>query len=124
MGKRYQTQFTINQSPEVVQTVVNDFFFREGFVYVNYKGEMVWKKGDGFLTAPQFMKVDYQNGTVFVQAWLKYTLLPGVFFGEMGLDGFFGVIPKQALKARVNTLMGVLSQQAPQTDYAVQQPAM
>lgn len=118
---RYTTQLSINQPEDFVTLIVNDFFNKEGFKYVNYKNEMVWKKGSGILTAPQYIKIVYQNGTVFLDAWLRFAILPGVFVGEMGLDGFVGVIPKQALKSKIDALMALLAQNG--AAYA-QQPAI
>lgn len=121
MGKRYSTYLTINQPDEFVRIIVNDFFEKEGFTLKNYKGEMVWKKGTGMLAAPQFIKVDYQNGTVYLEAWMKYAIIPGVYCGEMGLTGAVACIPKSILKGRVDDLMNLLAQQV---SAPVQQPQM
>lgn len=121
MGNRYSTYLTINQPQEFVQMIATDFFEKEGFVYTEYKGENVWKKGNGFLTLPQFIKLDYRDGTVYVDAWLKYAALPGVYCGEMGITGFYAALPKSMLKNNISALMNLLSQHvsAPTT---VQQP--
>ncbi len=121
MGKRFSTYLPINQPNEFVSIIVNDFFAKEGFVYTNYKGEMVWKRGNGVLAAPQFVKLDYQNGTVYLQAWVKYALLPGVYVCEMDLDGGFCFPIKNMLKNRVDALMSLLAQQV---NTPVPQPQM
>ena len=89
-----------------------DYMKNEGFSYTTVKGEPVWKKGVGALTAPQFMKVECQNGHVHMEAWLKYALLPGVYVGEMALKGFFGIAVKKPLKKRMELLTQILTQQA------------
>ena len=109
---RFQTNFQVSRPDEQVRQIVMDYLGREGFTYTTTKGEPVWKKGSGFLAAPQFMKVECQNGAVHLEAWLKYALLPGVYVGEMGLKGFFGVAIKKMLKSLVDTLISVLTQQA------------
>lgn len=47
-----------------------------------------------------------------MEAWLKYVLLPGVYFGEMGVTGFYAIAVKKPLKKRVDTLAAILTQQA------------
>lgn len=110
MGKRFVTDFAIPHPEDFFQYVTQDYFAKEGFTYIQYKGENVWKKGTGFLTAPQFIKVTYQNGWVHLEAWMKYAILPGVYCGEMGLTGAWGFAIKDVLRGRVNTLMSLLSQ--------------
>lgn len=123
MGKRHIENLTINQPYEFVNLIVNDFFNKEGFVYTNYKGEMVWKKGNGLLTVPQFIRLDYQNGVVTLQAWIKHAILPGVYCGEMDLDGFVAAAIKGMLRNRVNDLMHLLAQPVQQAQPAyTQQP--
>lgn len=108
MGKRFVADFQTNQTDEAIQYIVTDFLTREGFVYTDYKGELVWKKGTGMLTAPQFIKVWSQNGYVHLEAWLKQAILPGVYCGEMGLTGFYGFAIKKVLKDRVDMLTSFL----------------
>lgn len=107
---RFVTEFTINQPKEFVDFILKDFCAKEGFEYTRFKGENVWKKGIGMMTAPQFIKVDCQNGKVHLEAWMKYAILPGVYCGEMGLTGFWGFAVKQMLKSRVDALIALLQQ--------------
>lgn len=107
---RFATEFTINQPKEFVDFIVRDFCAKEGFEYTQFKGENVWKKGIGMMTAPQFIKVEYQNGKVHLEAWMKYAILPGVYCGEMGVTGFWGFAVKQMLKSRVDALIALLRQ--------------
>lgn len=96
--------YTIGKPDDFIQFVSNDFFAKEGFRLVNYKGEQVWKKGTGFLTAPSFIKFSYGNGVIHIEAWIKN-------WGEQPLDdGFIAAIPKSAHKTRVNTLISLLNQ--------------
>lgn len=70
-------------------------------------------KKEAASTAPQFMSVVCHDGMVTVQAWIKQALLPGVYVGEMGLTGFYGVAIKEMLKgrvARVETAIGTENQ--------------
>ena len=114
MGKRFVTDFVVNQPAGYVETVSQNFLTSQGFSLVQYKGEYVWRKGTGIMTAPQFIKFGYLNGAVHIEAWLR-----GTFGGEMGLTGFFGAIPKSMLKGVVDNLIRWVSQPPQQ----VHQPA-
>ncbi len=111
---RFVTEFQSARSDADISYVVNDFLTKEGFTYTDFQGEMLWKKGKGIMTAPQFIKVECQNSVVHMEAWIKYPLLPGVYVGEMGLTGFFAFAVKDVLKSRVQALTGYLQPVAPQ----------
>ena len=49
---RFITDFPVNATDETIHYIVNDYLTREGFVYTNYNGEDVWKKGKGLMAAP------------------------------------------------------------------------
>lgn len=106
---RYVKELPVSKSPEQVQDIVTKFFDQEGFKQVTDKGEQVWKKGMGILTGPQYVSVKVLPGTVKVEAWIKFALLPGVYIGETGLDGFVGAIPKSLLRGKVSRLEQLLS---------------
>ena len=109
---RYMVDLQVNRPDDQIRQIVTDYMAREGFTYTTYKGEELWKKGVGMMTAPQFMKVNFANGQVHMEAWLKYVLLPGVYFGEMGVTGLYAIAVKKPLKKRVDTLAAILTQQA------------
>ena len=94
---------------------INDFFCSymqgQGFELTNKDGEACWKKGMGLLTAPQFIKLYQQNGAYVLEGWLKFALLPIVYVGEMGTDGFIGAIPKAMLRDRLNNILASLKAQ-------------
>ncbi len=101
---RYISEIATTKDINTARFVAEDFFNKEGFTKTNYQGEEVWKKGVGLLTAPQFIKITYTEGKIYLQAWLKFALLPGVYLGEMGITGFFGFALKKMLASRVKTL--------------------
>ena len=108
MANRFMVDVPTNYSPDQVNDIIAQFMKAEGFNHSMYRGEPILKKGLGFLTAPQFIKLDVQPGFLHIEAFLKYAILPGVFVGEMGLDGFAGAIPKQMLKGRVDKLIAAV----------------
>lgn len=102
--KRTVFNYTLNKPESLVQYLANDYFIKEGFHLVDYKGEQVWKKGTGILTAPSYIKMIYKDGVLHLEAWIR-------FLGERAIDeGFVGIIPKRMHQKRVEELVGVLSQ--------------
>ncbi len=108
---RYVQYFTTPFTQQQVAEGFSHFMTSEGFTLTNVKGEQVWKKGMGLLTAPQYLKLSDLGGTYVLEAWIKFALLPGVYVGEMGINGAFGAIPKKLLKDRVNSVFQGLQAQ-------------
>lgn len=99
--------YTLNQPQSLIQYIANDYFAKEGFRLINYRGEQVWKKGTGMMTAPSYIKINYQNGVLHLEAWIRC-------LGERALDkGFLAIIPKKAHQKRVEELLGLLCQRQP-----------
>ena len=63
----------------------------------------MWQKG-GALVVPQFIKVTSQGGKAVVEGWLKFSILPGVYYGEMNLTGAMGFAIKDALRKTIVNL--------------------
>jgi len=110
---RYTTNIVLNKPDDFVNFIIKDFMNKEGFKYKVYNGENVWQYGNGWLASPQFIKTTYVNGTITIEAWLKFAWLPGVYSGEMDLTGFTGALIKNALKEKINSLINLLQQSLP-----------
>lgn len=108
---RFVADYTISKPDDMIKFIAEDFLKKEGFSQTVYKGENVWKKGIGAVTAPQFIKLQYGQGHVHLEAWIKS-------FGEHGLTGFYGAIPKSELNSRVQNLVRLLSQEVNPADGA------
>lgn len=117
---RYIVDIPTSLSPEQVRTVFASFAQIEGFEMVPYKGQNVYKKGMGVVSGPQYVTFTHMGGTVRIEAWIKFALLPGIYFGEMGVKGFLGLVPKKQLKDRVGHVIFSL-QQAEKNVSAAQQ---
>ncbi|MDR1564728.1 MAG: hypothetical protein LBS74_07205 [Oscillospiraceae bacterium] len=122
---RYIIDIPTNLTQEQAFQLVGTYLSSQGFNYTERKGERVWQNGEGWLVAPQFIRVDYQGGFIRLQAWIATALLPGVFVGEHGLTGFWGWGMKLALKNKVEGLIYQLAQagaavQAQQAQQAAQ----
>jgi hypothetical protein len=101
---RYVNQLQLPRQSEQLTNQINEFMTREGFKIIQYKGQQVWKKGMGIITAPQYLAISYGPGFVQIEAFIRYAILPGVYIGEMGIGGVFGSIPKSNLKNRVQRI--------------------
>ena len=101
---RFIAEMPTGKPDDMVRFIAEDYLSKEGFKQKLYKGEAVWKKGNGLLTAPQFIKISSLQGHVHLEAWIKQAILPGVYVGEMGLDGAYGFAIKKVLKDRVDAL--------------------
>ena len=115
---RYQNMMQTPNQADFYATAIGQYMVNEGFTLVDYKGFKVWKKGVGLLVAPQYFSIQYNGNNIFLEAFIRYALLPGVYIGEMGIDGVFGAIPKGLLKDRVRSVEGYIislwQQAAPQ----------
>lgn len=95
---RFVAEMPTGKPDDMVRFIAEDYLNKEGFKQKIYKGEQVWKKGTGMLTAPQFIKFSTYQGNVHLEAWIKQAILPGVYVGEMGLNGAYGFAIKKLLK--------------------------
>ena len=80
--------------------MIGGYLTQQGFRVVD-QNQNIWQKGMGLMLGPQFVRFEAHPGQLRLEAWIKFALLPGVYIGEMGIDGFFAFIPKRNLKARV-----------------------
>ena len=106
---RYIRDFRLQAPPEQSFAAIHQYMTANGFEYTNFEGENVFKKGTGWVTAPQIIKVSYGPDRVRLEGWIKYAVLPGVYAGELGWDGFVGCAGKGPMKkayAYIEQLLG------------------
>lgn len=114
---RYIKDFQTNANPQAVHSAVNQYLQSEGYEYINYDGENVFKKGQGVWANPTFFKFSYSGNMVRMETWMKYAFFPGVYVGELGVTGFVGSAVKGPWKRRISNLESILSNMAAQTTY-------
>lgn len=114
---RYIKDFQINVDPQIVHATINRFLQAEGYEYINYDGENVFKKGQGGWGNPTFFKLSYFGNIVRLETWMKYAFFPGVYVGEMGITGFVGSAVKGPWKKRITNIEGILSNMRANTTY-------
>ena len=90
--------------------MINDFLTKQGFRYCEFKGEMIYKGGDGFFEIPKCFSFRYTNGMIRIEAWTRMLWLPGVYGQENDLTGFMAAVPKNAYKKDIEQLIALLHQ--------------
>lgn len=110
---RYIKDFYIAAPPQAIYNHLYQYLIKEGYEYIQFEGETVFKKGHGLMTGPTIFKFTFFNNVVRMETWMKYAVLPGVYISEMGLSGFVGAAAKGPWKARVKYIEGYLSMCAP-----------
>ncbi len=76
-----------------------------GYKEINYNGENVWKRGNGFWTAIKYIKIEFSDAaTMLVSGWICPML-----GGELDLDGFFGALPKKQVLKVIKQIQTVVS---------------
>ena len=104
--------FPMAYMPDALFNDIYAYLMSEGYEYIQYNNENVFKKGKGLTMGPTFIKVSFQNNAVYLEAWLKFAVLPGVYAGESGLDGLMGVAVKGPLKTRFARIESMIQQYA------------
>ena len=101
-------QFTGPQEP--LFAAVHSYLMSEGYDYITYHGEIVFKKGFGIASGPTFIKISFGQDLVRLEGWLKFAALPGVYAGESDLTGLMGFAVKGPLKKRYAWIESMIMQ--------------
>lgn len=107
---RYVNEFSVVNDMNGLYAAIEQYLRSEGYEYVRFENEDVFKKGKGVVSGPTFIKI-FQNGNnIRIEAWLKFAVLPGVYAGEMDLNGAMGFAMKDVLKKRVQHVESIIMQ--------------
>lgn len=128
---RFIRQVQTALPPQQAVAVINNFYAANGFSQYNYNNELWFKKGGVFL-GPRVMRALVYGNTIIIEGFVRYAILPGVYVGEIGDDGFVGAIPQSKLKKNIADLtaqlgsanIGGYAQQNVQYRQAVEIPHM
>lgn len=104
-----RSSFTIkhNNDFKTTESIIANILVSSGFKEKDYNGERVWKKGTGLMTAMQYIKIEYSENTVDIQAWVQAGM-GNVGGKEMDLKGFVAAVPKRALMKVVQNIQNAL----------------
>lgn len=89
--------------------MMNDWLQKNSFKTSTWKGEAVYRRGDGFFEGFRYIKYSYVNGMIHLEAWMK-----GPFGGEQDLTGAWGWAVKSGFKNSITQLITLLQQSIPQ----------
>ena len=107
---KYVKVFQFNADANILFNQINNYLVSEGYEYIQYDGESVFKKGKGMLSNPTYFKFIFEGYTVRFETWMKYALLPGVYVGELGTTGFVGSAAKGVWKKRIAEVETIILQ--------------
>ncbi len=106
-----RTTININytQPFEQVDNTIANILMLSGYKKIERKDEVIWKKGTGFLTAMQYIKIEYgENNTVIASGWIQAGL-GSLEAKEMALHGAAGSIPKKAVMKVLEKIQSAIS---------------
>lgn len=106
---RYVQDVVLNKPNDFVFFMMNDWLQKNSFKASTWKGESVYRRGDGFFEGFRYIKYSYMNGTFHLEAWMK-----GPFGGEQDLTGVWGWAVKSGYKNSISQLITLLQQSIPQ----------
>ena len=91
-----------NKNQEQLEIAIMKILAYEGYQPVVYKGENVFKKGDGFWTAEEYIKTEYSGDDITISGWV-------LFYGkERELKGFVGCVPKKDCRKSIDKILAVV----------------
>lgn len=83
-------------SREIAETKITNTLKLRGYKLIDYRGEAVWKKGTGMMTAMQYIKYGFDGNAANLSGWIQAGV--GRLGGpEMALSGTVAIIPKKAV---------------------------
>lgn len=107
---RYTRILPYNDNPARLFDTISKYLIMEGYTCQQINYENVFKKGNGILSGPTYIKISAAPGQIMLEAWMKYAILPGVYIGEFDLDSFVGAAVKGPLKRRVAQIEAIIMQ--------------
>ncbi|MDR1697483.1 MAG: hypothetical protein LBR37_01005 [Erysipelotrichaceae bacterium] len=103
------TRITTNHDRGLLKRELGEFFVNHGYTLKDRDGENVWQKGNGWLTAPMFFRVDFHNDTLIIESWVKTALFPGFYVGESGLDSSYAFAIKPGMRNMLRHIIDTYS---------------
>ena len=106
---RYISTYKITGNINEAYAYIQQYLLNEGYEFVNFEGDDVFKKGHGIATGPTIFKFTMSGGFIKMETWMKYAVLPGVYAGEIGTTGVMGWAVKGPWKERIEYIEGIMS---------------
>ena len=87
-----------------IEQTINKTLYDNGYSEYMLRGESVWKKGTGMLTAIHYIKIEYSEHEVTILGWIDNKIASFDLSLESKLTGYYGCIPKNAIKDVINQI--------------------
>lgn len=106
--KKYNCQ----NNGEMIMSQINTYLIAQGYTYKNYDGEMVYHKGNGWLSNPRCFKIQRIDECITIEGWMKWSLLPFVAVGEIDYseNSFLGAIPRKLMQTDAAGIERIIEQ--------------
>ena len=113
MGRSVYPYQVAQNYQQAAYSAADTYLKQMGFKYINYKNnQQCYKKGTGMMTAMQFIRLSFDQNTMYIEAWIR-SGIGSLYIGkEMELNSsFVAVIPKNSLKDTVTGLFNFINAQ-------------
>ena len=106
--KKYNCQ----NNGEMIMSQINTYLIAQGYTYKNYDGEMVYHKGNGWLSNPRCFKIHRLDECITIEGWMKWSLLPFIAVGEIDYseNSFVGAIPRKLMQTDAAGIERIIEQ--------------
>lgn len=106
--KKYNCQ----NNGEMIMSQINTYLIAQGYTYKNYDGEMIYHKGNGWLSNPRCFKIQRIDECITIEGWMKWSLLPFVAVGEIDYseNSFLGAIPRKLMQTDAAGIERIIEQ--------------
>jgi hypothetical protein len=84
-------------SPETAKSIATGILEENGYKFVSFRNEKVWRNNLIFLF-PQLFNVVAENGNLVVESWSASFIIPGIYFGQSGLSSIWNFFVKFSMK--------------------------
>lgn len=97
---------------EMIMSQINTYLVAQGYTYKNYDGEMVYHKGNGWLSNPRCFKIHRLDECITIEGWMKWSLLPFIAVGEIDYseNSFVGAIPRKQMQTDAAGIERIMTQ--------------
>lgn len=90
-----------------VESIIKNILLQEGYKEINLNNETVWKKGNGLITAMQYIKLEFDNNFISVSGWIQ-TGIGNIGGNEMDLNGIIGAVPKKSVLKVISKIQNAI----------------
>lgn len=105
-------RYNCKNNGEMIMSQINTYLIAQGYTYKNYDGEMVYHKGNGWLSNPRCFKIQRLDECITIEGWMKWSLLPFVAVGEIDYseNSFLGAIPRKLMQTDAAGIERIIEQ--------------